>query len=74
MGIGALLVLWLGSREVIAGRMTIGELVAFNAYLMMLGWPMIAFGWVTQSAAARMASWKRLLEVLDAEPAISDDT
>ena len=72
MGIGALLVLWIGSREVVAGRMTVGELVAFNAYLMMLGWPMIAFGWVTNLLQRGMASWKRMLEVLDAVPAISD--
>jgi ATP-binding cassette subfamily B protein len=73
MGIGSLLVLWIGSREVIAGRMTVGELVAFNTYLMMLGWPMIAFGWVTNLLQRGMASWKRLLEVLDARPAISDE-
>ena len=72
MGIGALLVLWIGSREVIAGRMTIGELVAFNTYLMMLGWPMIAFGWVTNLLQRGMASWKRMLEILDAQPAITD--
>jgi ATP-binding cassette, subfamily B, multidrug efflux pump len=72
MGIGALLVLWLGSRRVVSGTMTIGELVAFNAYLMMLGWPMIAFGWVTNLLQRGMASWKRLLEVLEAEPAIRD--
>jgi ATP-binding cassette subfamily B protein len=72
MGIGSLLVLWIGSREVIAGRMTVGELVAFNTYLMMLGWPMIAFGWVTNLLQRGMASWKRMLEVLDARPAISD--
>jgi ATP-binding cassette, subfamily B, multidrug efflux pump len=72
MGVGALLVLWLGSREVIAGRMTVGELVAFNTYLMMLGWPMIAFGWVTNLLQRGMASWKRMLEVLDAVPAIAD--
>jgi ATP-binding cassette subfamily B protein len=72
MGIGALLVLWLGSREVIGGRMTVGALVAFNAYLMMLGWPMIAFGWVTNLLQRGMASWKRMLEVLDAAPAITD--
>jgi len=72
MGIGALLVLWIGSREVVAGRMTVGELVAFNAYLMMLGWPMIAFGWVTNLLQRGKASWKRMLEVLDAVPAISD--
>jgi len=72
MGIGALLVLWIGSREVIAGRMTVGSLVAFNTYLMMLGWPMIAFGWVTNLLQRGMASWKRMLEVLDAAPAIVD--
>jgi ATP-binding cassette subfamily B protein len=72
MGVGALLVLWLGSREVIAGRMTVGELVAFNTYLMMLAWPMIDFGWVTNQLQRGMASWKRMLEVLDAVPAIAD--
>lgn len=72
MGTGALLVLWIGSREVIAGRMTIGELVAFNSYLAMLGWPMIAFGWVTNLIQRGTASWKRILEVLDAQPAITD--
>ena len=72
MGIGALLVLWLGSREVVAGRMTVGELVAFNAYLMMLAWPMIAFGWVTNLLQRGMASWKRMLEVLDSRPGVTD--
>ena len=72
MGIGALLVLWLGSREVIAARMTVGELVAFNSYLTMLAWPMIAFGWVTNLLQRGTASWKRMLEVLDAAPAIDD--
>ena len=62
------LVLWLGSREVIEGRITVGEFVAFNAYLMMLSWPMIAFGWVTNMLQRGMASWKRMLEVLDVEP------
>ena len=72
MGIGALLVLWLGSRGVVAGRITLGELVAFNAYLMMLSWPMIAFGWVTNLLQRGMASWKRILEVLDSVPGVTD--
>jgi ATP-binding cassette subfamily B protein len=72
LGFGALLVLWLGSREVILGRITVGELVAFNAYLVMLSWPMIAFGWVTNMLQRGLASWKRMLEVLDAPAAISD--
>ena len=72
MGIGALLVLWLGSWEVMAGRMSVGELVAFNTYLMMLAWPMIAFGWVTNLVQRGTASWKRILEIMDAEPAVAD--
>jgi ATP-binding cassette subfamily B protein len=73
LGIAAMLVLWLGAREVIAGRLTLGQFVAFNAYLSMLSWPMIAFGWVTNMIQRGMASWERLLEVLDTPPAITDD-
>ncbi|MGE0042604.1 MAG: ABC transporter ATP-binding protein [Vicinamibacterales bacterium] len=72
MGLSALLVLWLGSRDVVAGRMSLGDLVAFNAYLMMLSWPMIAFGWVTNMLQRGLASWSRILAILDAEPAIDD--
>jgi ATP-binding cassette subfamily B protein len=72
LGFGSLLVLWLGSREVIRGRISLGEFVAFNAYLVMLSWPMIAFGWVTNILQRGMASWKRMLEIIDAVPAISD--
>jgi ATP-binding cassette subfamily B protein len=62
----------MGSREVISGRITLGQFVAFNAYLTMLSWPMIAFGWVTNMIQRGMASWKRMLEVLETEPAIAD--
>jgi len=72
LGFGSLLVLWLGSREAIRGRISVGEFVAFNAYLVMLSWPMIAFGWVTNILQRGMASWKRMLEVLDAKPEIDD--
>ena len=74
LGLGALLVVWLGSAEVIRGRITLGQFVAFNAYLTMLSWPMIAFGWVTNMLQRGMASWKRMLEVLETEPTIRDGT
>jgi ATP-binding cassette subfamily B protein len=72
LGLGALLIVWVGSQEVIAGRITLGQFVAFNAYLAMLSWPMIAFGWVTNMLQRGMASWKRMLDVMDAEPGIRD--
>ena len=72
MGIAELIVLWLGALDVMAGRMSIGELVAFNAYLAMLAWPMIAFGWVTNLIQRGRASWRRILTVLETEPSIDD--
>ena len=72
LGFGSMLVLWLGSRDVIRGSITLGEFVAFNGYLVMLAWPMIAFGWVTNIMQRGLASWGRMLEVLDHEPAIDD--
>jgi ATP-binding cassette subfamily B protein len=72
LGLGALVVLWLGSREVVAGRLSVGEFVAFNSYVAMLSWPMIAFGWVTNMLQRGMASWKRMLEVMDTPPVVTD--
>jgi ATP-binding cassette subfamily B protein len=73
LGVSALLALWLGSRDVTTGRLTVGELVAFNAYLAQLAWPMIAFGWVTNLLERGMASWKRMLTVMDTVPDIRDE-
>ena len=72
LGIGALLVLWMGGQEVIRQRITLGEFFAFNSYLALLSWPMIAFGWVTNAIQRGMASWGRMLAVMDADPEISD--
>lgn len=72
LGFSSLLMLWLGSRAVITSRISIGEFVGFNAYLVMLTWPMIAFGWVTNMLQRGTASWARMLEIMDAVPAIAD--
>ncbi len=72
LGLSALIVLWLGTRQVVDGRMSVGDFVAFNAYLVMLTWPMIAFGWVTNMLQRGMAAWTRMLEVLETEPTIQD--
>jgi ATP-binding cassette subfamily B protein len=72
-GLSSLLVLWIGGRDVIERRLTLGEFVAFMRYLVLLSWPLIAFGWVTNILQRGVASWERMLEVLDAKPAINDD-
>jgi ATP-binding cassette, subfamily B, multidrug efflux pump len=72
LGLGSLMVLWLGSRAVIRGDISLGEFVAFNGYLVMLAWPMIAFGWVTNILQRGFASWGRMQEIMREEPAIND--
>ena len=68
LGLSSLVVLWLGSGLVVAGQMTVGDFVAFSAYLVMLTWPMIAFGWVTNTLQRGLAAWHRMRAVLDATP------
>ena len=72
LGLSALIVLWIGSRHVIDGRLSMGEFVAFNVYVAMLSWPMIAFGWVTNMLQRGLAAWQRMLDILQVEPAIRD--
>ena len=64
-GVSAVLVLWVGGQDVMAGRLTLGEFVAFSRYLVLLAWPLIAFGWVINLVQRGLASFGRMLEVLD---------
>ncbi len=73
MGTGAALVLWLGGRMAVSGRITVGEFVAFGAYLAMLHWPMIALGWVVNIFERGEASMGRIAEILAAAPEIRDE-
>lgn len=73
MGVGAVLVLLLGGRMVVSGALTLGDFVAFSAYLAMLQWPMIAVGWVINLFERGEASMGRILEILDTAPGIRDE-
>jgi ATP-binding cassette, subfamily B, multidrug efflux pump len=70
--LGTVIVLWLGGTLVIQKVITLGEFVAFNSYLAMLTWPMIALGWVVNLFQRGAASWARLRAILDTPPAIAD--
>ena len=65
IGLVTALVLWWGGRLVIEGVITLGELVAFFAYLAMLMRPMIAFGWVVNLYQRGSASMNRIAAILD---------
>jgi ATP-binding cassette subfamily B protein len=71
-GLGAVVVLWLGGRQVILGQITIGDFVAFGFYLTLLSWPMIAIGWVTNLFQRGAASMGRINALLSIEPTIHD--
>src|SRR5512145_2627938 len=64
-GIAAAVVLWLGGRQVLQGSMTLGEFVAFNGYLAMLTWPLMAIGYTANQYQRGTAALSRIAEVLD---------
>jgi len=65
-GTAAAVVLWLGGRQVLQGTMTLGEFVAFNGYLAMLTWPLMAIGYTANQYQRGTAALSRIAEVLDA--------
>ena len=65
-------ILWYGGRLAIDGQITIGTLVAFNAYLLLLTWPLQGLGMLFGFAQRAAASGDRVFEVLDYPPAIAD--
>jgi ATP-binding cassette subfamily B protein len=65
-------ILWYGGRLAIDGRITLGTLVAFNSYLLLLTWPLQGLGMLFGFAQRAAASAERVFEVLDQPPAIAD--
>ena len=72
LGISMVITLMAGGHLVIAHRITPGDFVAFNTYMIQLIWPIIAVGWVINIFQRGTASVKRIDEILKAEPAIDD--
>jgi ATP-binding cassette, subfamily B, multidrug efflux pump len=71
-GLGLLVVLWYGGAHVIAGRLSLGDLVAFIGYLHLLAWPTMALGWLISIFQRGQAALKRLEAIFQAQPAIVD--
>ena len=72
LGIAMIITLLVGGHEVVAHRITPGEFVAFNTYMILLIWPIIAVGWVVNLFQRGTASVKRIDELLQAMPGIDD--
>jgi ATP-binding cassette subfamily B protein len=72
LGLAVVMVLWLGGREVLLHRMSVGQFTAFNTYMLQLTWPIIALGWVINIFQRGTASMGRINEILAAKPEITD--
>jgi ATP-binding cassette, subfamily B, multidrug efflux pump len=72
LGAAVVIVLWLGGREVLMGKMNVGDFVAFNTYMVQLTWPVIALGWVINIFQRGTASMVRIQEILSQRPEIAD--
>jgi ATP-binding cassette subfamily B protein len=72
LGLAVVIVLWLGGREVLQHRITVGSFVAFNTYMVQLTWPIISLGWVINIFQRGTASMERISNILREVPEITD--
>jgi ATP-binding cassette subfamily B protein len=70
--VGLVMVLWFGGHQVLDGNLTIGELVAFNAYVLMLVWPLRMTGMLIAQAQRSRAAAERVDEILATDPLVGD--
>jgi ATP-binding cassette subfamily B multidrug efflux pump len=73
LGIASVIVLWVGGRQVLMGKMNVGDFVAFTTYMAQLMWPVIALGWVINIFQRGTASLVRINEILTQQPEIADE-
>ncbi|WP_424237206.1 ABC transporter ATP-binding protein [Bhargavaea ginsengi] len=72
VGLSFFLSIIFGARFIMSGDMTLGDLIAFNAYLGLLVWPMLAFGFLFNIVERGRASYGRIRELLSVRPDIGD--
>jgi ATP-binding cassette subfamily B multidrug efflux pump len=72
LGLSMVITLLAGGHLVLAHKITVGDFVAFNTYMVMLIWPIIAVGWVVNLFQRGTASVIRIDELMRTEPAIDD--
>ena len=73
LGLAVVLVLWLGGREVMLKQISVGDFAAFLTYMIQLTWPVIALGWVINIFQRGTASLKRIDEIMQEQPEITDE-
>ncbi len=71
-GLGTVLIFWFGGRAVILGQLQLGELVAFNSYLLLLIMPLRMLGWVVSLMQRSVSAGERIFEILDSESEVKN--
>jgi ABC-type multidrug transport system fused ATPase/permease subunit len=66
------LILWLGGRDVIAGKLTPGELSQFILYLLIISQPVRMLGYIGNVTSRAVSAGERIFEVLEADPTVKD--
>ena len=72
LGLAVVIVLWIGGREVLLHRISVGSFVAFNTYMVQLTWPIISLGWVINIFQRGTASMGRIQNLLADQPEVTD--
>src|SRR5690606_23165034 len=68
--VSVILILWFGGQMVMDGTLTIGAIVAFNAYILMLAEPAQQLTSLVNAGGEAAAGAQRVFEVLDVQPSI----
>jgi ATP-binding cassette subfamily B protein len=71
VALSTILILWFGGQMVMNQQLTIGELVAFNTYLLLFAQPAQQLSWLVNQAGEAAAGIKRTFEVLQTRPEIT---
>src|SRR5271166_4756053 len=73
LGVAIAIVLWVGGREVLLHRISVGSFTAFNILMVQLTWPIISLGWVVNIFSRGTASMARIQNILAEQPEITDE-
>lgn len=68
--LGTILILWFGGQMAFRGEITVGELVAFNSYMLLLANPAQQLAWLVNAAGEAYAGLQRTFEILETQPDI----
>ncbi len=74
VGISSLLTLLYGGYLAIVGSISLGQFIAFNSYIAMLVWPMIAAGDCITYVSQGLASMSRIMTIFQEKPDIVDNS